>query len=103
MALDPIPIGGDYALTLTGLSGGGAFLNSATVTYELKSPAGTTVGSGTMTYTAASNGNYAATIESTVTELLTANYRYKLCVTISQSSYNDYREAFTTAYLRGLT
>lgn len=103
MALDPIPIGGDYALALTGLTGGGAYLNSATVTYTLKSPAGETVGSGSLTYTAESDGDYTATVESTVTGTLTATFRYKVCVTISQSSYNDYREVYTTAYLRGLT
>jgi hypothetical protein len=102
MALDPIPIGGDYALALTGLTGGGSYLNSATVTYELKAPSGTVVGSGTLAYTAASNGNYTATIESTVTGGLVATFRYRLCVTIAQSTFNDYREASVSAYLRGL-
>lgn len=106
MALDPIPIGGQYTLSLTGLSLNGTALNSATVTYTLKNPDGTTVsgGTGTMSYVSASSGNYTATILASVTSLLTTNYRYKFDVVVTSGGVQvDDRDAYTTAYQRGLT
>ena len=86
-------IGSDTTLTLTGLSAGGSYLNSATVTYAIKTAAGAAVtgGTGSYSYTAASNGDYTATVESTVTDDLTDGALYYVEVTISSGSYQDFR------------
>lgn len=85
-------IGCDMTETITGLTGGGAYLNAATVTYALKDGAGNTVtgGTGSYSYTAASNGNYTATIESTVTTLCVDGVRYWLEVTMTSGGYNGF-------------
>jgi hypothetical protein len=87
--------GSDGTLKLTGLSVAetGAYLNAATVTYAIKDPAtGDTVsgGSGTMSYVAASNGNYTVEIDAAVTVLMTAD-RYRVDVTAIEGSYKDVR------------
>jgi hypothetical protein len=84
--------GSDETVTITGLYAGG-YLNSATVTYALVTEDGTAVsgGTGSFSYVAASNGNYTASIESTVTTLLTPGTTAYLNVTISESGYNDFR------------
>jgi hypothetical protein len=85
------------------LSAGGGYLNSATVTYAVKTVTGTTLtgGTGSFSYTAASNGDYTATIESTVTTLMTPGATYVCEVTISSGSYNDKRYLRRTAQKRG--
>jgi len=95
----------DHNVTLTGLTAGGSYLNAATVTYALKTGLGVTVtgGTGTMTYTAASNGNYTGTIESTVTTLLSEGAGYRLEVTISQGNNDDFRVLQFTARYRDAT
>lgn len=87
-------IGCDHAFTMTGLQDNtGAYLNAATVTYTIYTAAGVAVtnGTGTLSYVAASNGNYAGTIESTVTSTLTQGNDYYADVPISQSTLNDFR------------
>jgi hypothetical protein len=86
-----IGIGCDEVVTWTGATAGGAYLNAATVTYSLKTATGTTLGSGTLTYTAASSGDYAGTIESTVTSLLTEGAVVYVEYTLVSGSYNDFR------------
>lgn len=83
-------VGSDETLTLTGMSAGGSYLNSGTATWALKTLAGTTIGSGSFTYTTSSNGNYTSPVESTVTSLLNPGSRYVLQVTFNQSSYDKY-------------
>lgn len=82
--------GSDHDITVTGLYGGTGYLNSATVTYELLDAAGTAIagGSGTLDYTAASNGDYAGVMESTVTETLTPGARHTLIYTAVQGQFN---------------
>lgn len=86
-------INADSTLSLTGLSAGGSYLNSATVTYAIYTAAGEAVsgGTGSYSYTAASNGDYTATVESTVTADLTDGAMYTVRVTISSGAYNDHR------------
>ena len=86
-------INADSTLSLTGLSAGGSYLNSATVTYAIYTAAGEAVsgGTGSYSYTAASNGDYTATVESTVTADLTDGAMYVVEVTIVSGSYNDFR------------
>lgn len=84
-------IGCDETVTWTGASAGGSYLNSATVTYSLKTATGTTLGTGTLSYTAASSGDYAGTIESTVTALLSEGVVYYVEYTLVSGSYNDFR------------
>lgn len=102
---DTIYIGSDHTITLEGLTGNGVYLNAATVTYALKTSAGTTVtnGTGSLTYTAASNGDYTGTIESTVTSTLTDGALYRLEITITESPYNDFRRLDLWATYRGET
>lgn len=97
-----IYISSDHTVTLTGLSGGGSYLNAATVTYALKDLAGTTVsgGTGTLSYTAASNGNYTGIIDATVTALLTDGGMYYVHATIVEGGYNDFRKLMLIAKYR---
>lgn len=87
-----IYVGSDMRISLKGLSADGSYLNSATVTWVLLKYDGTTAGSGSLSYTASSNGNYTGTVPSTVTSTLTENLSATLQVTISQGSVDDYRE-----------
>ena len=89
----PIYIGSDHDVTYEGAYGGGGYLNSATVTFALKDSAGTTVsgGTGTLSYVAASSGNYAGVIQSSVTSLLTNRANYTLEITFVQSAFDDFR------------
>ena len=98
-------IGCDMTESIEWLSVGGSYLNSATVTYALKDAAGTTLpgGTGSYSYTAASDGDYTATIEGTVTALMTAAAEYWLEVTIVSGSYNDFRRLRRVAAYRGRT
>lgn len=82
-------IGCDHDVSVTGLTAGGGYLNAATVTYALYDATGTAVanGSGTLSYTAASNGNYTGAIESTVTAGLTEGGRYTLRYEVVSGGY----------------
>lgn len=98
-------IGCDHSISLTGLSANGSYLNAATVSYTLYSADGTAVSGGTDTlgYVIGSNGNYAGTIESTITSDLTCGEEYYADVTISQSNINDQRRLTFIAEYRGPT
>ena len=94
-----LPVGGDATVKWTGATGtsattgAGVYLNSATVTYALTTATGAAVsgGTGTLSYVAASNGNYVGVIESAVTSTLTPGAVYYLTLTLVQSPYNDER------------
>lgn len=96
-------IGADHTVTYSGMTAGGSYQNSATVTYALKDAVLSTVsgGTGTLSYVAASSGNYSGSIESTVTSTLTAGQVYFLDITASQGSYNDFRRLELYAEYRG--
>lgn len=101
-----IYIGCDHTVSVTGLRiAGGAHLNAATITYSLQSTDGTEItgGSGSLTYTPASDGDYTGTIESTVTALLTNKVLYLLILTIAESPYNDKRWIELNAARRGVS
>lgn len=71
MAATRLALGNDYAVRLTGLRNAltAAYLNAATVTAQLYDAGGAAVGDPvTLTYTPASNGDYAGVIESTVVD-----------------------------------
>lgn len=93
MARATIPIGGDFDLYATGASirATAAYLNAATVTYTLYEADATTAvsgGTGTLTYVAASNGNYLGRVESTVTATLVRGRAYWVKFELSEGSYN---------------
>lgn len=104
-----IYIGEDLTLTFTGASvtvqGSTSYLNSATVTYAVKDATGTAVSgaTGTLTYVAASNGNYEGTLESSVTTPanFTEGGTYIVEYTLSQSTYNGFRRMVCRAAYRG--
>lgn len=59
----------DNTTTMTGLTGAGAYLNAAVVTWKITRVNSTTAiggASGTMTYDTASNGDYSEEIDATV-------------------------------------
>ncbi len=89
---DTITLNSDKTLELSGArdAATGSFLNAATVTYGLYTSAGVLVpsGTGTLTYVAASDGNYRGVIESTVTSTLTTGQAYYALITLVQSAYD---------------
>lgn len=96
----PLYIGSDRTVTWTGARAGGSYLNSATVTWALKTLSGTSVATGSLSYQSGSNGNYVGTIASSVTGGLTENDYYYLEVTLSQSGYDDFRRLYCKAQYR---
>lgn len=75
--------GCDTEVYLEEVRANGAYLNAATVTWELLD--GTTVlGSGSLAYTPGTDGYYTGVIPSTVTAALTLGRRYLLRVPVAQ-------------------
>ena len=115
----PLYINEDSKVTVEGLSyttdaGVTTYLNAATVTYTLTDTVGTTTvggmtvpgttitgGTGTLSYIAASNGNYTGTIDKAVTSLLTAGAKYYLYVPISEGGRDGFRRLELVAEFRG--
>lgn len=100
----------DSRVKVTGLhyvtdAGVTTYLNAATITYALKTAAGVTVvgGTGTLSYVAASDGNYTAVIDKAVTVLLTENRKYVLWVPIAEGGRDGYRRLELYAKYRGAT
>lgn len=93
MAITALYVGADMDIGYSGAvpAAGGSYLTSGTCTWVLKNSAGATVASGSLSYVAASNGNYLGVMESTVTSTLTADDPYTLTITFVQGSYNDER------------
>jgi hypothetical protein len=80
-------VGNDNVITLTGLQNvnTGAYITGATVTGQLKTWAGTNVGTSiTLSYVAASDGDYRGTIEEDVS--ITAGKAYWLYVDVDAGS-----------------
>ena len=100
-----IHIGADENVTLTGMTGGGAYLNSASVaTWSLKlASTGAEVASGNLSYVASSNGNYLGVIPSSVTATLTEDARYWIDITFRQGDYDDRRRLVRRAAYRERT
>lgn len=88
-------IGSAKRLYLLGLTVDGVVVTTATVAYTIKDVTGTTVSSGTLTYTAGSvtvggttyaAGNYTAVIAAAVTALLTNGPGIEVWVTVTASA-----------------
>jgi hypothetical protein len=94
MAISALFIGADMNVSYSGASiaSTGAYLNSGTCTYVLRDEDGATVGTGTLPYVAASDGEYAGVIQSTVTATLDEDAAYTLTITFVSGSYNDERD-----------
>lgn len=84
-----ISIGSDEVVTLTGLLDNvtGSYQNAATVNGYLYDSAGTQVTTFTLSYVAASTGNYRGTLTSAVTSLLTVGNEYKIKVSATQGGF----------------
>lgn len=100
---EPIYIGCDHNVTLTGMrdAATGAYLNTGTATWTLKDASGTQISTGSLSYVAASNGNYLGVIESTdqgsgLTELAT----YYVYIAFTQGNYDDERRLTCEARYR---
>ena len=103
MASNIIPIGADASIAYSGAQDlDGNYLNAATVTYALKTVTGTTVTSGTLAYLGGSNGNYRATMQSTVTSTMTPGAEYRLEITFAQGDFDDFRRLPVWAQYRGI-
>ena len=65
------------------------FVNSGTVTWILYDPDGVAVpsGTGSMTYTTSSDGDWYGTISAAVTATLTENAKYRIKITASDGTY----------------
>jgi hypothetical protein len=84
----------------TGARAAGNWLNSATVTWSLEEFDGTEVATGSLDYTAASNGNYTGTISDSITGMLTLDSYYYLYLTLVQGGYNGKRRLACKAEYR---
>jgi hypothetical protein len=106
VAISALIIGADMDVGYTGASNArsGAYFNAGTCTYALKSATGTSLGTGTLSYVAASDGDYYGTIESTVTAALTEDTPYFLEITFaSGTGYEDFRRIPLRAAYRTAT
>ncbi len=83
----------DEILSFTGATGDGAPLNSATITYAVYAGDGTAVvgGSGTLTYIAASAGNYSAEIDAAVTGVMVVGDPYYVVIVLVSGAFKDTR------------
>ena len=101
--MESVYINADNDLVVTGLSvaATAAYLNSATVTAQLKDSAlaNITGGDVTLAYVAASNGNYLGALPSTI--VITDGQRLWCDLTIVSGSYNDFRRVPCVARYRG--
>ncbi len=87
MSLNYLYVNNDTNLLLEGLQSDGSYLNAATVTWNLyaASDLTTSLANGTASYETASNGNYTATVASTVTATLTPGTYYMVKFNAAQS------------------
>lgn len=83
-----ISIGSDNLVTLTGLIDNttSSYQNAATVTGQLQTSTGATVGTSfTLTYVVASNGTYRGTLPASTTSAITLGNEYQVKVTAVSS------------------
>lgn len=97
MSLSYFPTDSDISVLWTGLANHatGSYINDATVTAVLSNAAGTTIQTITLSYVAASNGNYRGTI--TYGANLVMLSHYKLTVTAVSGSLRRRRVLFFPA------
>lgn len=99
-----IYIGADMDVTYSGarIASTDAYLNTGTCTYALKTSSGAAVsgGTGTLSYVASSDGDYAGVIDTIVTAALTEGSNYLLDITFVDGAYNDFRRIRLRAVYR---
>ena len=98
------PISEDLTVAIEGLRDGydDSYLNSATVSAQLKDYSGDNVGSSvTLSYQAATDGNYKGVIDAAVTALMTESHTYYIEITITSGDYNGFRKLVGTAQYHG--
>jgi hypothetical protein len=78
----------------------GNFLNAGTCTWTLYESDGTLIATGSLTYVAASDGDYRGVIQSTTTDDLEADVPYYVVVTFVEDGFNDSRRIDTFAAYR---
>jgi hypothetical protein len=85
-----ISIGSDNTVTLTGLYDSvlGDYVNDATVTGTIYTDSGTSVGTFTLSYVAASDGDYRGGITASTSSTLTAGNAYSIRVVATSGSYS---------------
>jgi hypothetical protein len=101
MSLEVLAIGSDNLVRLDALTNysSGAFINNATVTFNLKDNTGSTIlGPATMSYVNASNGRYEGTIP--YTQSLTLNSYYTIEITATGGGYTLFRKLSCIAKYR---
>lgn len=85
------------------LSSDDSYINAGTGTWALKTAAGTSVGSGSLTYVTSSNGRWHATIDKLTVDDLTEEGTYYLELTLSNGSGADgFRRFEVVAKYHGL-
>lgn len=67
----------------------GAYVNSGTVTWQVKTAAGVLLASGSLAYVAASNGRWQGTLDAADAALLTAGETYYLEIRIGDGAGSD--------------
>lgn len=84
-----IAIGSDNALFLSGLQDSltSSYLNSAVVTWQLTDSSNTVLGSGSLSYVSASNGDYQGNMPNSLTSTLVVGQRYFLTWTATYSGF----------------
>lgn len=101
MPVNSLPIGNNVTVAYTGAQDAVtlAYLNTGTATWTLKDADNMTLGTGSLTYLVASNGNYYGTIPSTVTDALVLDDPYTVIVVFAQSGSPSYKdERFDTIF-----
>lgn len=96
-----LPIGCNVTVSYTGAQDAVtlAYLNTGTATWAVKDADDATVGSGSLTYLAASDGNYYGTIPASLTAGLTLDDPYTVVVNFSQTGSTTYTdERFDTIF-----
>lgn len=81
-------------LKIVGLVSEAGYENAATANYVINDSAGTQIDSGSLSYVAASSGDYTATIDEAVP--LVAGRKYELIITVTSGS--SVREFVETIY-----
>ena len=97
-------IGEDLTVAIAGLRDGydDSYLNSATITAQLKDAAGDDVGAAaTLSYQATTDGNYKGVIDAAITALMTENRTYHIDITIASGAYDGLRRLTGTAVYHG--
>lgn len=101
-----IAIGADFDLWYEGaqLRAGGPYLNAGACTWALRAAGSSTgLATGSLAYTAASNGNYLGYIPAATTAGLTADADYDVVLTFTSGGITDARTLTFKARKRGRT